>query len=188
MNDNITPKIEQSFSFRWIKLGIGLVLLLGSSLLPNLYLIIALGGIALMTAFASFGNYDYRGEPSKLPYKIVRYVLAVLLFALAVIQIYVQIAMPNTVHYTPYSTVVDVALIAYLLMYKPSNTSTRDKILKGVGYTAILIGVNSLQNSQKFVEHLTYSGMKINWVAIFTSSLVMIVGVVLLIYSTRRSC
>lgn len=180
--------MEISFSFRWIKLGIGLVFLLGSSLLPNLYLIIALGGIALMTAFASFGNYDYRGVPSKMPYRIIRYVLAVFLLALAVIQIYVQVTMPNTVHYTPYSTVVDIALIAYLLMYKPSNSTTRDKILKAAGYSAILIGVNSLQNSQKLVEHLTYSGMKINWGAILTSALVMIVGVVLLIYSTKKSC
>lgn len=180
--------MEQSFSFRWIKLGIGLVFLLGSSLLPNLYLIIALGGIALMTAFASFGNYDYRGVPSKMPYKIVRYVLAAFLLALAMIQIYVEVAMPNTVHYTPYSTVIDIALIAYLLMYKPSNSSTGRKIIKIAGYTAILIGVNSLQDSQKFVEHLTYSGMEINWGAILTSSLVMIVGIVLLIYSTRRSC
>ena len=156
--------MEQSFSFRWIKLGIGLVFLLGSSLLPKLYLIIALGGIALMTAFASFGNYDYRGVPSKMPYRIVRYVLAVFLLTLAVIQIYVQGAMPNTAHFTPYSIVVDIALIAYLLMYKPSNSTTRDKILKVAGYTAMLIGVNSLQNSQKFVEHLTYSGMEINWV------------------------
>lgn len=180
--------MEQSFSFRWIKLGIGLVFLLGSSLLPNLYLIIALGGIALMTAFASFENYDYRGVPSKMPYKIVRYVLAAFLLALAMIQIYVEVAMPNTVHYTPYSTVIDIALIAYLLMYKPSNSSTGRKIIKIAGYTAILIGVNSLQDSQKFVEHLTYSGMEINWGAILTSSLVMIVGIVLLIYSTRRSC
>lgn len=180
--------MEISFSFRWIKLGIGLVFLLGSSLLPNLYLIIALGGIALMTAFASFGNYDYRGVPSKMPYRIIRYVLAVFLLALAVIQIYVQVTMPNTVHYTPYSTVVDIALIAYLLMYKPSNSTTRDKILKAAGYSAILIGVNSLQNSQKLVEHLTYSGMEINCGSILTSALVMIAGVVLLIYSTRRSC
>ncbi len=93
--------MEQSFSFRWIKLGIGLIFLLGSSLLPNLYLIIALGGIALMTAFASFGCYGYRGVPSKLLYRIVRYVIAVLLLALAVLQIYVQVAMPNTIHYTP---------------------------------------------------------------------------------------
>lgn len=188
MNDDKNQRIEQSFSFRWIKLGIGLVFLLGSSLLPNLYLIIGLGGITLMTAFASFGNYDYRGVPSKIPYRIVRYVLAVLLLVLALIQIYVQVTMTNAVHYTPYSTVVDIALIAYLLMYKPSNSSTRRKIIKIAGYTAILIGVNALQNSQKFVEHLTYSGMEINWGAILTSALVMIVGIVLLIYSTRRSC
>lgn len=183
-----TINMEQAFSFRWIKLGIGLVFLLGSSLLPNPYLIIELGGIAIMTAFASFGCYDYRGVPSKMPYRIVRYVLAVLLLALAVIQIYVQVAMPNTVHYTPYSTVVDIALLAYLLMYKPSNSSTRRKIIKIAGYTAILIGVNSLQNSQKLVEHLTYSGMGTDWGAILISTLVMIVGVVLLIYSTRRLC
>ncbi|MCM1293359.1 MAG: hypothetical protein NC111_05900 [Bacteroides sp.] len=179
--------MEQSFSFRWIKLGIGLIFLLGSSLLPNLYLIITLGGIAIMTAFASFGNYDYRGEPSKLPYRIVRHILAVLIFAIAIIQIYVQIAMPNTVHYSPYYTVIDVSLIAYLLMYKPSNSSTCKKILKVIGYTAILIGVNALQNSQKLVEHLTYSGVEINWGAIFATSIVMIIGIVFLLFSNKNS-
>lgn len=180
--------MEQSFSFRWIKLGIGLIFLLGSSLLPNLYLIIALGGIALMTAFASFGNYDYRGVPSKQICKIVIYVLAVLILAIAVIQIYVQIAMPNAVHYTPYSTVVDVALIAYLLMYKPSNSSNMGKIMKVAGYTAILIGVIVLQNSQRVVVHLTYTGMEINWRVIFSSAILIIVGIVLLILSNKKSC
>lgn len=179
--------MEQSFSFRWIKLGIGLIFLLVSSMLPNLYLIIAIGGIAIMTAFASFGNYDFRGIPSKMPYRIVRYVLAILLLALALIQIYVQIAMPNIVHYSPYSTVVDVALISYLLMYKPSNNSTSKKILKVSGYAAILIGVNALQNSQKLVEHLTFSSMEINWGAIFSSTIVMIVGIALLILSNKKS-
>lgn len=179
--------MEQSFSFRWIKLGIGLIFLLGSSLLTNVYIFIALGGIALMTAFASFGKYDYRGEPSKLPYRIVRRILAVLLFAIAIIQIYVQIAMPNTVHYSPYYTVIDISLIAYILMYKPSNSSTCKKILKVIGYTAILIGVNALQNSQKLVEHITYSSMEINWGVIFSSTIVMIVGIVLLILSNKKS-
>lgn len=179
--------MEQSFSFRWIKLGIGLIFLLGSSLLPNLYLIIALGGIAVMTAFASFGNYNYRGVPSKQIYRIVRYILAVLILVLAVIQIYVQIAMPNTVHYTPYSTVVDVALIAYLLMYKPSNSSNTGKIMKATGYTAVLIGVYALQNSQSIVEHLTYTGMEINWGVIFFCAILMIAGIVLIIYSSNKS-
>lgn len=179
--------MEQSFSFRWIKLGIGLVFLLGSSLLPNLYLIIALGGIAIMTAFASFANHDYRGVPSKLNYRIIRYVLAVLILAVAGVQIYVQIAMPNTVHYSPYTTVADIALTTYLLMYKPSNSSIKDKISKAVGYTAILIGVNALQNSQRTVEHLTYTDLEINWGAILWSALVMIVGIVLIIFSTKKS-
>lgn len=176
----------QSFSFRYIKLVIGLLLLVGSSLLPTLYIIIALGGIALMTAFASFGNYDYRGVPSKLTYRIIRYVLAILLLAIAGIQIYVQIVMPNTVHYSPYSTVVDIALIAYLLMYNPSNSSNKSKILKVIGYTTILIGVNALQNSQKVIVYLTYTGMEINWGAILTSLLVMIVGTLLIVLSSKK--
>lgn len=180
-----TMNMEQSFSFRYIKLGVGLALLLISSPLQSLGLI-TLGGIALMTAFASFGSHNYRGAASKLTYKIGRYVLAALLFAIAVIQIYVLIAMPDTVHYSAYYTIVDVALIAYLLMYKPSDTSVKMKILKVVGYTAILIGVNALQSSRITVKYMTYSTSEINWGTIFTSATVMMVGIILIIFSNYK--
>ncbi len=180
--------MEHTFSFRYIKLGVATIFLLVSSLLPGVgkYFLMVIGGIALMTAFASFGNYDYREVPSKLGYKIMRYALAVFLLVLAGIQIYVQITMPNTIHYSPYSTVVDIALIAYLIMYKPSNNSSKGKILKLVGYTAILVGVNALQNSQKEVEYLTYTGNEINWDAISLSSIVMIIGIILIILSSNK--
>ncbi|MDE6165940.1 MAG: hypothetical protein K2F58_02465, partial [Muribaculaceae bacterium] len=67
--------MESSFSFRFIKLDAALVFLLFSAILPGTgrYLFVALGGAFLMTAFASLGNSNYRGYPTKSSYKIARY-------------------------------------------------------------------------------------------------------------------
>ena len=87
---------ETPYSFKYIKLGVGLVFLLASSIIPGYgqYMFLALGGIALITAFASFGNYDNSGH-SKLYYKIGRYLLAALIIYIGVIQIYFAISLLN---------------------------------------------------------------------------------------------
>ena len=100
---------------------------------------------------------------SKLLFRIVRYVLVALLLITGGIQIDYAINLPEFVHYSVYATVVDCSLIAYLLFYKPSNTSTGKKIWKVLGYTLVLIGINALQNTKEFVMHLTYSSEEVNW-------------------------
>ena len=157
--------MENSFSFKYIKLGVSLIFLLVSAIVPGFgqYIFLALGGICLVTAFASFGNSDYRGVQSKLPYRIVRYVLAALLLITGSIQIDYAINLPDFVHYSVYATVVDCSLIAYLLFFKPSSTSIGRKIWKAIGYTLVLIGVNALQNTKELVMHLTYSSEEVNW-------------------------
>lgn len=182
------------FSFRWVMLGIALLILIGCSLLSNPFIDItnkyfctAIGGLILMTAFASFGHYNYRGVPSKLPYRIVRYMLAVLLLVSAVI----QISERNEMYYSPYSTVVLGALIAYLLMYKPSNSSTSEKALKIAGYTLILMGVNGLQTTQNVVEYMVYIANETNWSviwgAISATFICIIIGIVLLLFYKKKS-
>lgn len=180
--------MENSFSFKYIKLGVSLVLLLVSAIVPGLgqYIFLALGGIFLMTAFASFGCFAYRGFKSKKGYRIGRYVIAILLLIVSAIQIYVAIAMPNQVHYSIYSSVVDVALITYLAMYKPSTSSTIQKALKCIGYALILIGVHTLQSAQSVVNHLTYTALEINWGIMSAITLMFIIGIVLLCISYRH--
>lgn len=180
--------MEDSFSFKYIKLGVSLVFLLVSAIVPGLgkYICLALGGIILMTAFASFSSFAYRGFKSKTNYRNVRYVIAILLFIVSVIQIYVAIDIPNQVHYSIYSSVVDVALIAYLAMYKPSASSTIQKVLKCSGYALILIGVHTLQSAQSVVNHLTYTALEINWGIMSTITIMFIIGIILLCISYRH--
>lgn len=180
--------MENSFSFKYIKLGVSLVFLLVSAIVPGLgqYIFLALGGIFLMTAFASFGNYAYRGFKSKTSYRIVRYVIAILLLIISVIQVYVAIGMPDQVHYSIYSSVVDVALIAYLVMYKTSVSTTIQKVLKCIGYALILIGVHTLQSAQSVANHLTYTALEINWGIMSAITLMFIIGIVLLCISYRH--
>lgn len=174
--------METSFSFRFIKLGVALGFLLLSAILPGTggYLLVALGGILLMTAFASFGNFDSNGTSTKTVYKVFRYSIAVLLMIIAAIQIYVQFLPHHNIHFSIYASVVDVAIIAYLLMFKPSNTSKGKKILKVIGYVLILLGVNALQNCTQMVHYLTYSSNEISWGAVFASLVVMALGTILL--------
>lgn len=181
--------MENSFSFKYIKLGVGLVLLFISSVIPGIgqYVFLGLGGIALTTAFASLGNYDYRGVQSKLLYRIVRYVLAALLLITGGIQIDYAINLPDFVHYSIYATVVDCSLIAYLLFFKPSNTSTGKKIWKAIGYTLVLIGVNALLNTKEFVMHLTYSSEEVNWGIVILTTIIFIIGIGCIIIGNRQS-
>lgn len=181
--------MENSFSFKYIKLGVSLVFLLVSAIVPGLgqYIFLALGGIFLVIAFASLGNSDYRGVQSKLPYRIVRCVLAALLLITGGIQIDYAINLPDFVHYSVYATVIDCSLIAYLLFFKPSNTSLGKKIWKGIGYTLVFIGVNTLQNTKESVRHLTYSSEEINWIIVILITIIFIIGIGCIIIGSRKS-
>lgn len=177
-----------AFSFKYIKLGVSLIFLLVSSIVPGMgqYIFLALGGALLMTAFASLGNSNYRGYPTKLGYKVARCVGAILLLLVTAIQVYVYFAMPNSVHFSIYATVVDIALVAYLLMFKPSNTSTRKKIFKAVGYSLILVTVNALQSVKVLVSHYTYTAYEISWGTLFLIFLLLVSGIVCIIFGNRN--
>lgn len=178
-----------SFSFKYIKLGVGLVLLLISSVIPGIgqYVFLGLGSIALITAFASLGNYDYRGVQSKIVYRIMRYVLAALLLITGGIQIDYAINSPDFVHYSVYATVVNCSLIAYLLFYKPSNASVGNKIWKIIGYVLVLIGINALQNTKELVTHLTYSSEEINLGMVILITIIFIIGTVFIIIGSKKN-
>ena len=180
--------MENSFSFKNIKLGVSLVFLLISSVIPGMgqYIFLALGGAFLMTAFASLGNSNYRGYPTKSRYKIARYVGAVLLLFVAAIQIYVYFTMLYRVHFSIYATVVDIALIVYLFMFKPSNTSTSKKIFKAVGYSLLLIAVNALQNVKVLVSNYTYTTSEINWNTLVFIFLLLVSGTICVIFGNRN--
>ena len=171
-----------AFSFKYIKLGVSLIFLLVSSIVPGMgqYIFLALGGALLMTAFASLGNSNYRGYPTKLGYKVARCVGAILLLLVTAIQVYVYFAMPNSVHFSIYATVVDIALVAYLLMFKPSNT------FKAVGYSLILVTVNALQSVKVLVSHYTYTAYEISWGTLFLIFLLLISGIVCIIFGNRN--
>ncbi len=180
--------MDDTFSFRYIKLGVALVSLLISSIIPGLgqYVFAILGGIALTTTFASFGNYDYRGLPCKSIYKIARFLLAISVLIIAGIQVYAELTMSEQVHYTIYANIIDCALIAYLLFYKPSNSSMIMKVWKSIGYILILLGVNTLQNTKNVVEHLTYTPKEINWSMVCTVCIMSLIGIVCVIISSRK--
>jgi hypothetical protein len=182
--------MKQSISLRFIKLGCSLLALFGSCVAHSIvdyYFTLICGGILLVTAFASFGSYDYRGNPSKLLYKIVRYSLAILLLVLTSLQIYLQVFYPNSGHYSSYTSVVDFAIISYLIMFKPSYTTKWKKFLKGVGYIAILTGINAFQNAQIVVTYYSETSTKIDWGAIFASFAVIIIGTVFTLLGGLKS-
>lgn len=163
----------------------GFIVLLGSCILPSssdYVFALIFGGILLMLAFAKLGSYDYRGVPSKLLYKIIRYILAILLAITLGIQIYIQVSIPDVVPYAPYATIVDIALISYLIMYKPSDSTPLKKVLKIIGYITISVGINALRNARIVVEYPTYTYTEINWGIILASVVVVIIGVTLLAF------
>lgn len=139
-----------------------------------------------MTAFASFGNFDPNRASTKTIYKAVRYILALLMAIVAAIQIYLQFILNSNIHFSIYATIIDVAIIAYLLMYRPSNTTIGKKILKVIGYVLILLGVNALQNCSQVVHHLTYASEEISWGTVCASFVVMVIGTTLLVFGGKK--
>lgn len=149
-------------SLSYLKLGIGLVLIVFSIAFQNLFgLILTLSGaVFLTTAFASFGNYDYRGYQGKLFYQVIRYIVSsaiiligiicsyliiynnrfFLYYSLYNIRDYYCVAFTGLILiYTIFST-----LAAYLIMYKPSKTTIKKKLLKTGGYFCLILGISVL--------------------------------------------
>lgn len=181
--------MENLFSFKYAKLAAALGCLLmssfGSGVLQYFWLVI--GGAFLMTAFASFASYGYRGFESKKGYRIARYIMAALLFLVSASQIYAAFAKSGLALYSPYATVVDVALLSYLIMYKPSGSSIAQKVMKCIGYFMILFGVNNLRMVKYMTYGYGYSTIEINWGMLLATAVIQIVGIVMLVISFRKT-
>lgn len=179
--------MDSYFSTKYLRLVIGLILLLFSSMNSSIegFLSLGIGGIALVTAFASFGKCNYNGIKSKLSYRIIRYVLAGLLLLIACSQIYAKLSF-GAVHYSAYASVVDFSLIAYLVFFKPSETSTSRKTCKIIGYILILVSVNALHYVQ-MDTHLYYPSVysEINWSWVIFISIIMLIGVLCLKFGNK---
>jgi hypothetical protein len=179
--------MEKPLSFRFVKLGLSMFFLLASSICFNAisYVLIVLGGIALMMSFASFGQYDYRGVPCKRPYTIGRYLLSVLLIFSAVAQIYAIINQQNIRYIHPYYLVVYIAFASYLIMYRPSDTTISQKCMKVIGYMLMMASVTGLENVKVIDDYLTYITIGISWMALLASFVVMLIGILLLVLSGK---
>jgi uncharacterized membrane protein len=67
-------------------------------------------------------------------------------------------------------------------MYKPSDSTPLKKVLKILGYMAILAGINVLRYAKMEVSYLTYTQTEINWGIILVSVVVAIIGITLLVF------
>ena len=117
----------------WMKndLIFALVMLLLTSILPtgdNKSNGVMFAGLFLIIAFVKLAENKDRGVSTKLVYAIGRYGLATILFIVTGIQLYLYFTKPAIIHLSIYSLVVDGALIAYLVAFKPSNTTFGKKI------------------------------------------------------------
>lgn len=205
--------MKNLFSFSYLTLGIGLVLIAIGVFVPNegSYFWLIAGGIAFTTTFASFGNHDYRGSQSKKIYRIIRYILAALLIFLGLSYImgewmlynHMMESLQDTDSYTSLtvsgrevtsktftmwlvissiSTIIaDSAVVAYLLMFKPSGTTTGKKIMKLAGYILILSGTSYLCGS-KITYLITGSMVEL---AIYVC--IIIAGIALTVFGRRKS-
>lgn len=117
----------------WVKNNLiyALTFLFGTSILPldeNKIAGVMIGGLFLIIAFVNLAENKDRGESTKLVYTIGRYGVATILFIVTGIQLYLYFTESAVAHLSIYSLVVDSALIAYLVAFKPSNTTFGKKI------------------------------------------------------------
>lgn len=169
----------------WVKdsLIYALIILLGTSILPpdeNKIAGVLIGGLFLIIAFVNLTKCNDRGVSTKIIYTIGRYGLASLLFFVTGIQLYLYFTEPAIIHLSVYSLVVDSALIAYLVAFKPSNTTFGKKILKIIGYILVFVSINALQKVriETFSYHYPYPTDEINWGMFAFLCIIMIAGVI----------
>lgn len=169
----------------WVKdnLIYALTFLFGTSILPldeNKIAGVMIGGLFLIIAFVNLAENKDRGESTKLVYTIGRYGVATILFIVTGIQLYLYFTESAVAHLSIYSLVVDSALIAYLVAFKPSNTTFGKKISKIIGYTLVLVVVNALQKVciETFPCHSPYLSYEINWGMFVLLCIMAIAGVI----------
>lgn len=199
-------------SFSYVKLFIGLALTsIGVFMESSLgYYIMGAGSLALITAFASFGNYNSIGNRGKKMWVILRYVLAGVLALVGILYLADQCQLYNSVvnmtedtgevtHYISGEEVgldiisrslitgafghIDAVciLIAYLLMYKPSPSSAGQKILKAFGYILIITGTFYLCGA-----YITYL-VKASCITFIISICLLVAGTALSFFGRRTS-
>lgn len=168
----------------WVKdnLIYALTILFGTSILPpeeNEIAGVMIGGLFLIIAFVHLAKNKDRGESTKLVYTIGRYGVATILFIVTGIQLYLYFTESAVTHLSIYSLVVDSALIAYLVAFKPSSTTLGKKVLKIIGYTLVFVAINALQKVriETFSYHYPYLSDEINWGMFVFLCIMMIIGV-----------
>lgn len=166
-----------------INLIYALIILLGTSILPsdeNKTVGVMIAGLFLIIAFVNLAKCNDRGESTKIIYTIGRYGVASLLFLVTGIQLYLYFTEPAIIHLSIYSLVVDGALIAYLVAFKPSNTTFGKKILKIIGYILVFVSINALQKVRIETSsyHYPYPTDEINWEMFAFLCIIMIAGVI----------
>lgn len=169
----------------WMKNNLiyALIILLVTSILPsdeNKTAGVMIAGLFLIIAFVNLAKRNERGVSTKIIYTIGRYGVASLLFFVTGLQLYLYYTGPKAIYLSIYSLVVDSALIAYLVAFKPSNTTLGKKILKIIGYILVFMSINALQKVrvETFSYHYPYPTDEINWEMFVFLCIIMIAGVI----------
>lgn len=142
-----------------------------------------------MTAFASFAKNNDKGHSTKIGYTIARNLLAILLIIIAIVQGYLYYDMGfDSAKPSIYTSIVNIALVSYLIMFSPSDISMGKKTLKVIGYSIILISINALGNVITEFYSVDYRPIReTNWAVFIVISAVLFTGLVLTMIGNKIS-
>ena len=174
-------------SLKYITLGTALVFLLMSSLISGVgkYVLMCIGGVFLMIAFASYASYGYRGFKTKTGYTVARYVIALLILIATGLELVILIARHGEVQFSGYSIICWFALATYILMYKPSECPKAYKTMKCFGYLLILASVNALQIVLQTSNNL-FEDVYIDETLLILIYIILIIGITLIVIANRK--
>lgn len=182
-------KIEVLDSEPLLRMIIGLLLIYSNVLMlchgTFSYFMTIFGVIMLISDFVAAGRYDHGGMRSEKVSKIIRYMLAVLLLALSILMLHTYFAMPNQRYSSLYATVVYLSVAAYLVAYKPSNTTIVRKILKAAGYIFILGPIYLLQPMIDKLQYLPVKNIGLASSYVMVMAIINILGFLLLYFGRK---
>ena len=138
-----------------------------------------IGGIYFSIVFANLARNNEREAPAKRVYTIFRYLVAVLLIIIIGTQLYLLFAKTSTIYLSTYTLIVYSALLAYLIAFKPSNTTIGYKLLKIIGYIFIFVAITALQKVciETPLYYYPYAEQEINWSMFIFLCIIMAIGV-----------
>lgn len=150
------------------------LLLITGEIIPSvIYMMISKFAAYFMfiLSFNYLGFSNYKGTKEKLVFRVIRYIITAVVLVALIGNVMMFVTSPGLFDVHFFFAIS--SLLAYLVAYNPSDTTMGQKVMKVIGYTLMLLIINS--------AGLCKSHYHIDWSYIAVAAIFITIGFILLI-------